>query len=112
MGFPTANLNLHHEAVPSSGVYIVKVKYKNRLHDGILNIGFRPTFEAFLYGKEPTVEVHLFDFSGNLYGQDLEVIFIKRIRSEQRFMNKRLLLARIEEDVRNAKRYFVKNPRF
>jgi riboflavin kinase/FMN adenylyltransferase len=124
LGFPTANLDLHHEAVPPSGVdlhheavppsgvYIVKVKHKKTLLNGILNIGFRPTFDRFLYDKEPTVEVHIFDFDRDIYREDLEVIFIKRIRSEHRFRNKEHLLDRIAEDVRIAGMYFAKNTKF
>jgi riboflavin kinase/FMN adenylyltransferase len=106
LGFPTANLDLHHEAIPPSGVYIVKAKLANRIYRGILNIGFRLTFKE--NRKEPTVEVHIFGFNKSIYGKDIEVIFLKRIRSERQFRNHEHLLSRIEKDVNIAKRYFMK----
>ncbi|MBN1871568.1 MAG: bifunctional riboflavin kinase/FAD synthetase [Candidatus Omnitrophica bacterium] len=107
LGFPTANLDLHHEAIPPSGVYIVKVKLKEHVYDGILNIGFRPTFNASSQYKEATAEVHIFDFSDDIYNEELEVVFIKRIRSERRFSGSEPLLERIEKDVEIAKMYFA-----
>lgn len=107
LGFPTANLDLHHEAIPPSSVYIVKVKLANKTYRGIVNIGFRPTFDA-RGEKEPTVEVHVFNFHKSIYGKDIEVIFLKRIRSERKFKNRKHLLSRIEKDIGIAKRYFKK----
>jgi len=106
LGFRTANLDLHHEAVPPSGVYIVKVKLENEEYRGILNIGFQPTFKKKKVRGERTTEVHIFNFNKSIYGKDIEVIFLKRIRSERRFKNKECLLLRIKKDVEIAKRYF------
>ena len=106
LGFPTANLDLHHEAIPPSGVYIVKAMLKNRRYRGILNIGFRPTFHN--DEREPTAEVHIFGFNKSIYGKDIEVIFLKRIRREYKFKNKEHLLSRIEKDIDIARRYFKK----
>ena len=117
LGFPTANLNLHHEAIPPSGVYIVKAKLENKKYRGILNIGFRPTFTPLdskhltgLSGtggeKEPTTEVHIFGLRKSIYGKDIEVIFLKKIRRERKFKNKEHLLSRINKDIDIAKRYF------
>ena len=108
LGFPTANLDLHHEAIPPSGVYMVKVRLKNREYRGILNIGFRPTFNR--DEREPTVEVHIFNFRRSIYGKDIEVVFLKRIRREHRFKNKKHLLSRIGKDIGITKRYFKKKP--
>lgn len=105
LGFPTANLDLHHEAIPPSGVYIVKIKLANKVYRGILNIGFRPTFDV-KGEREPTVEVHIFNFSRSIYRKDIEVIFLKRIRGERRFKNREHLLFRIGKDIEIAKRYF------
>lgn len=106
LGFPTANLDLHHEAIPPSGVYIVKVKLAGREYCGILNIGFRPTFEKVKRGIEPTAEVHIFNFNRPTYGKDIEVVFLKRIRSERRFKDHKRLLLRIEKDIGIARKYF------
>jgi riboflavin kinase/FMN adenylyltransferase len=70
-----------------------------------LNIGVRPTF----YGpaghdKEPTIEVHIFDFSGRIYGEVAEVLFIKRLRPEKRFLNKAALTAQIKKDINQARK--------
>lgn len=103
LGYPTANLNLHHEAIPPSGVYIVKVRLENKEYPGVLNIGFRPTFHT--GGREVTVEVHIFGFNKSIYGKDIEVIFLKRIRREYKFKNKEHLLSRINKDASMAKKY-------
>ncbi len=106
LGFPTANLDLHHEAIPPSGIYIVKVRLKNKEYRGILNIGFRPTFSRTTREREPTVEVHIFDLRKSIYEKDIEVVFLKRIRRERKFKNKDHLCSRIERDIDIAKRYF------
>ena len=107
LGFRTANLDLHHEAIPPSGVYLVKAKLENKEYNGILNIGFRPTFsEKGREEKDPTAEVHIFGFNRSIYGKDIEVIFLKRIRRERKFKNKEHLLLRINEDIGVAKKYF------
>ena len=108
LGFPTANLDLHHEAIPPSGVYIVEVKVGEKKYRGILNIGFRPTFGKVKDTAEPTVEAHIFNFHKSIYGRDIEIIFLKRIRSERPFKNKEHLLSRIKNDASIARRYFKK----
>jgi len=100
IGFPTANLDLHHEAVPPAGVYAVIVKYKEKEYKAILNIGFRPTFKS--PQKERTVEVHIFDFKKNIYGANLEIIFIKKIRDERHFRNREHLRVQIQRDQKTA----------
>lgn len=108
LGFPTANLDPHHEAIPPSGVYIVKVRLANKEYGGILNIGFQPTFNKKKSAKDPTIEVHIFNFRGQIYGKDLEIIFLKRIRSERGFKNQEQLLARIRKDADIAEGYLNK----
>jgi riboflavin kinase/FMN adenylyltransferase len=105
LGFPTANINPHHEVVPPSGVYAVKVRIGDRQYRGVLNIGSRPTF----YGpakqdREPTIEVHIFDFSGRIYGEVAEVLFVRRLRPEKRFLNKTALTAQIKKDIDQARK--------
>lgn len=106
IGFHTANLDLHHEAIPPSGVYIVRVKLANKVYRGVLNIGFRPTFNRVKDKREPVVEVHIFNFNKSIYGKDIEVIFLKRIRTERRFKNKEHLILRIKKDIEIARKYF------
>lgn len=97
IGYPTANIDPHHEAIPPSGVYGVKVRLNNGLFFGILNIGTRPTF-AVGHPLEPTIEVHIFDFDLKIYGKDLEIIFLKKLRDERRFETKEDLIEQIKID--------------
>ncbi|MFA5142736.1 MAG: bifunctional riboflavin kinase/FAD synthetase [Candidatus Omnitrophota bacterium] len=99
LGYPTANINPHHEVIPPRGVYAVIARIGGKKIRGALNIGFRPTFYS-SRDKEPTIEVHLFDFKGNLYGKDIEVYFIKKIRDEVRFKSAAALTAQIRKDMR------------
>ncbi len=104
-GVPTANIDPHHEVVPPPGVYAVKVDTGTGLFDGVLNIGFKPTF----YGrklrkrKEPWIEVHIINFRGNIYGHLLEIFFIKRLRQEKKFRNEKALKLQIEADLRQTR---------
>jgi riboflavin kinase/FMN adenylyltransferase len=97
LGYPTANINPHHEVTPPSGVYAVIVKYGARSYGGILNIGCRPTFYA-PRDAEPSIEVHIFGFRKKIYGKDLEVFFIKKIRDERRFSSAAELVRQIRKD--------------
>ncbi|MCK4463778.1 MAG: bifunctional riboflavin kinase/FAD synthetase, partial [Candidatus Omnitrophica bacterium] len=102
LGFPTSNLDLHHEAVPPAGVYAVFVRLNKKLYKGILNIGFRPTFKK--AQREKTVEAYIFDFKKNIYGKDMEVVFVKKIREERHFKHKDHLRGQIEKDAKQAKK--------
>lgn len=100
LGFPTANINPHHEAIPPSGVYAVDVRLNRKLYTGILNIGTRPTFSRDI---EPTIELHIFNFKKNIYAQDVEIIFKKKIRDEERFSSIEALRRQIQKDILRAK---------
>ncbi len=105
LGIPTANIDPYQEVIPPSGVYAVKVDIEGNIHDGVLNIGFKPTF----YGrrlkrrKEPHIEVNVFGFTGHLYGLSIEIFFIERLRREKRFRNARALIKQINIDKERAK---------
>lgn len=101
LGYPTANLNPHHEVIPPSGVYAVMVRYSGKLFKGVLNIGNRPTFYA-PRDQEPALEVHIFGFKKRIYGHDLEVFFIKKIRDEKKFSGKEGLIRQIKKDEKSA----------
>ncbi len=101
LGYPTANLNPHHEVIPPGGVYAVMVRYENRLYRGVLNIGLRPTFYA-PRDCEPAIEVHIFGFRRKVYGKDLEVLFMGKLRNERHFSGKADLVAQIENDKKAA----------
>ncbi len=85
LGFPTANLNLHHEIKPPSGVYATKVFMEGKEFSAITNIGTCPTFEKSAHNDEPIVEVHIIDFNESIYGKDMEVQFLYKLREETRF---------------------------
>ena len=109
IGVPTANLDLHHELKPPNGVYGVRIDGDDDLRRyGVLNIGVRPTFKTGL--PAATVEVHLFDFDGDLYGKDLEVMFVKRLRGEKKFATIEALVAQIEADKQSFRDYLADPP--
>src|SRR3989338_3161092 len=104
LGYPTANINPHHEAIPPCGVYTVKVRFKKKLFKGIMNIGVRPTFYDHGRDEEPSIEVHIFDFGYRIYGKDLEILFVKKLRNEQKFKTIDSLVEQIKKDERIARR--------
>ena len=104
IGYPTANINPHHEAIPPSGVYAVKIILYNRVYKGILNIGVKPTFKKSPGDRESTIEVHIFNFNKYIYGKDLEITFVKRIRREKKFKDMFHLKKRIRQDEKLARR--------
>lgn len=101
LGFPTANLKLDdkYKAIPKKGVYIVACSCENELHFGLMNIGYRPTFEEL---TELVIEVHILNFNKDIYGKELKINFIKRLRDEKKFESKEELIHQIEEDKRKA----------
>lgn len=98
IGFPTANVLLHRKVSPVSGVFAVKVNVGNHLYHGVANVGSRPT----LNGQRKQLEVHLFNFTGNLYQQRVEVLFIDKIRAEHKFASFDALKKQIEIDAVKA----------
>ena len=101
LGFPTANLSPHNEVLPPDGVYAVRVRLDEQLLAGVANIGRRPTFAHATPGR--LLEVHLLDFAGNVYGRDLEVGFVARLRGEQQFADAAALRAQITADIARAR---------
>ncbi len=101
IGFPTANIDTQNELRPGAGVYAVRVRVKSttQRYGGAANIGVKPTFG----GGAVTIEAHLFDFQGDLYGKKLEVEFIERLRGEQRFGSANELAGQIARDLEAAK---------
>ncbi len=100
---PTANIALHHQVCPLSGVFVVKVQLSNGSHyQGVANLGCRPSVN----GVRQLLEVHLFNFQGNLYGKRLTVVFYKKLRNEQKFASFKELKQQIYADIKNAKTYF------
>ena len=102
IGFPTANIDIKDYVIAKPGVYAVKVQKDNskKLIKGIANLGYRPTFNQ----KKILLEVHLFNFSENLYNKFLTVNFFKFIRSEKKFKNIKQLKKQIKIDLLKAKK--------
>jgi len=91
LGFPTANIDPHHESIPPAGVYSVDAVLGEKKYRGILNISIHKI-----------VEVHIFKFNRNIYGRDIEVIFKRKIRNEKRFKSPETLKEQIQRDIINS----------
>jgi len=102
IGFPTANIHLNKPyIIPRVGVYAVKVYWKEQKLNGVLNLGFKPTFYSEL--EKPSLEVHIFNFDQSLYGEELEIEFISYLRPEKRFSGLDELKNQIKLDSDKAK---------
>jgi len=99
IGFPTANIDTSKVQIPRTGVYAVRMIYQKKSYDAVANIGFNPTFNR----DRLSVEVHIFDFKQVIYGKEIEVEFISRIRSETAFKSKEELVDQIKKDIEKAK---------
>jgi len=99
IGFPTANIHMFHERPPLRGVFAVKLDDSF----GVANLGIRPTVSGL---SQLNLEVHVFDFSADLYGKHVHVTFLKKLRDEKKFNNVNELKLQIETDIANAKNFF------
>lgn len=104
LGTPTANLQLHRLRAPLSGVYAVEVKMDGNKVGGVANVGTRPTVDDSL---KAILEVHLLDFEQDIYGKNIEVIFRKKIRDEQKFDSIELLKQQIHQDIAIGREYLA-----
>lgn len=100
LGFPTANIVTHNELIPGDGVYAVWVSVRDELYMGACSIGVNPTFS----GGSRTIEVFLFDFTGDLYGEAVDVQYVERLRSIIKFNDSDALKQQIATDIRLARR--------
>ncbi len=107
IGFPTANLSAHNEQYPPNGVYAVDVRRGTERLRGVVNIGVRPTIKN--ANGERLLEVHLFDFEADIYGEDLEITFRQFLRPEQKFASLDLLRAQITRDAATARRVLAES---
>jgi riboflavin kinase / FMN adenylyltransferase len=99
LGFPTANIRLSVQAPPKTGVYVVEVEVGGLLYGGAANLGYNPTFGD----TDLSLEVHIFNFSQDIYGQPITVHFIERLRDEKRFSGPEELATQIKRDVETAR---------
>lgn len=104
LGFPTANVDLRRHAAPLAGVYVVTLQgMAEGPLPGVANVGYRPT----IAGGREHLEVHLFDFAGDLYGRHVQVDFLYHLRAERRFESLEALQRQIGQDVRQARAFFA-----
>jgi len=105
IGFPTANLEVDPEALlPKIGVYAVKVCFKNEVYEGMASLGYNPTFTT--DRDEPIIEVNIFDYNNELYGEELVLEWHRYIREELKFDSAEELIRQIEEDEKRIRDYF------
>lgn len=102
LGFPTANIDPHHEVIPAAGIYAARIILGHNKLKGACYIGRRPTISP--QQKKINVEVHIFKFNKNIYGKCLEIQFVKRIRLDKRFANLASLSKQIKKDVSTVKK--------
>ena len=100
LGFPTANVRPRTEVLVPDGVYAVRLRWNGDRRNGVANVGRNPTFGQ---GRARTLEAHLFDFAGELYGRALRVEFVDRLRGEMKFASPQQLVDQIREDVARAR---------
>ena len=100
LGFPTANIQLtvNYKLIPKTGVFAVMIHIQGENYKGMLNIGFRPTVE----GNSKTIEVNIFDFNKNIYGEEISITLVKRLRDEKKFKNLEALKEQITSDKKKA----------
>jgi riboflavin kinase/FMN adenylyltransferase len=105
LGFPTANIDTTGLVLPPTGVYAVHVHAGEKVYRGALNIGYRPTLE--IATAQTRVEVHLLDFNCDLYGQELEITFVEKLRDEMKFPSLDGLRQQIAADISRARKIFA-----
>lgn len=104
-GIPTANIKLQKKRIlPNTGVYYSHVYYNGQCYSGLTNLGFNPTFENHPF----TIETYILDFEKDIYGQEITVVFKKKIRNEIKFENIDELIIQIKEDIKNIKDNYIK----
>ena len=103
LGFPTANLMLKFKLklIPADGVYMVRVIHNNKEYKGMMNIGYKPT----VHSQERTIEVHIIDFDSIIYGENVQVYLLERIRNEVSFMN----IDELKQQLISDKKFVIEN---
>lgn len=106
IGFPTANMDYDKELIiPARGVYITQTTIHDMTYNSVTNIGINPTFNM---GQTTNVETHLLDFNRDIYGEEMRVSFLKKLRDEKKFSSVNDLIAQIDSDVIKAKEFYKK----
>lgn len=108
LSFPTANVRPRTQLLPSTGVYISSMRIDGRWHPGVTNVGHRPTVDD---DGPATIETHLLDFSRDIYGSEVRLCFLSRLRGERKFPSLEDLREQIARDVERARRFFRRSER-
>lgn len=104
-GIPTANIKLSKRRIlPNAGVYYTHVIYKGKTYHGLTNLGYNPTFEQHPF----SIETYIYDFSEDIYGKEISIIFKKKIRNEIKFENLEALISRIKSDIAFIRENYIK----
>lgn len=105
LNIPTANLKTPNELIPRRGIYATLIRVEGRKYRSVTNIGVRPTVTG---GDDaaPTIETHILDFDGDIYGKDIALEFLVRLRDERKFPGVDALVGQIRRDIANCRRYF------
>lgn len=99
IGFPTCNLDVPEETVPSPGVYATRTLVGGTMYGSATHLGAAPTFNV----EQPSIETHIFDFSGDIYGEEVEIFFIKKLRDTVRYASAEALVRQIQVDCEAAR---------
>jgi len=105
LGYPTANLSAHSEQFPPNGVYLAEAWIQGVLYHGVVNLGYRPTVSG--ERSERVLEIYLLDFNRDIYGENVEVRFVRYLRPERKFDNLEALVRQIDADVQQARELFA-----
>ncbi|WP_018748265.1 bifunctional riboflavin kinase/FAD synthetase [Chitiniphilus shinanonensis] len=105
LGFPTANIQLRHNRPPMLGIFVVSVEGLERVYQGVASLGVRPTVKG--ADAAPVLEVYLFDFDRQIYGEHLRVNFLAKLRDEVKFSGLDALTAQIRKDCDDARAWFA-----
>ncbi len=103
LGFPSANIDPHNEVLPPIGIYAVEARVGNTFYAGAFSYGRRPTFDGKDSMSAPVLELHLIDFEGDLYGRNVEIFLLKRLRDEWHFDSTDALVMQIAKDVEQTR---------
>lgn len=105
LGFPTANIAFGLDrALPAYGIYVTRAYVRETAYEACTSIGIRPTFDV---DPQPTIEAFIIDFDGDIYGQELRIDLLKRLRGEEKFESAEALIEQMNRDIDNTKAYFA-----
>jgi riboflavin kinase/FMN adenylyltransferase len=105
LGFPTANIAIGLDrALPDYGIYVTRAYVREATYEACTSIGVRPTFDV---EPRPTVETFILDFDSDIYGEEMRIDLLKRLRGEEKFENADALIAQMHRDIEDTRAYFA-----